>query len=211
MPALENCSLRFPALYDLAFCLKPAMPQDNLPQVPPGRTIGSDERPDLEMDEDVLVYHKILVPIDFSDHSRSTVSYAMRFASRYKSTVYLLHVFQVPDYAITSYACQRQNYAEVQLQVDAAEQEARESLESFAKELSNLGINVEPHFRVGYPFDDIVLMANHFDVDLIVIGSHGRGGISRLLVGSTAQRVVEHARCPVLVVKGPRTGKPRVE
>jgi universal stress protein A len=41
-------------------------------------------------------------------------------------------------------------------------------------------------------------------VDLIIIGSHGRSAISRLLVGSTAERVVEHARCPVLVVKGPR-------
>jgi universal stress protein A len=49
-------------------------------------------------------------------------------------------------------------------------------------------------------------MANHFKVDLIIIGSHGRGGISRLLVGSTAERVVEHAICPVLVVKGPRPG-----
>jgi universal stress protein A len=187
------------------------MPQDNLPQVPPGRTIGSDERPDFQTDEGVLVYQKILVPIDFSDHSKSTVSYAMRFASRYKSIVYLLHVFQVPDYAMASCASQRKHYAKVQSQVHAAELQARENLESFALQLSNLGIKVEPHFRVGYPFDEIVLTANHFDVDLIVIGSHGRGGISRLLVGSTAERVVEHARCPVLVVKGPRTGEPRVE
>ena len=43
-----------------------------------------------------------------------------------------------------------------------------------------------------------------FDVDLIIIGSHGRSGISRLLLGSTAERVVAHARCPVLVVKGAR-------
>jgi nucleotide-binding universal stress UspA family protein len=182
------------------------MPKNDLPQVSSGRTIGSDERADFE-DED-LTYNRILVPIDFSDHSRSTVSYAMRFASRYRSTVYLLHVFQVPDYAITSSACQRQNYTDVQFQVEAAEKEARETFESFARQLSKIGINVEAHFRVGYPFDEIVLMADHFDVDLIVIGSHGRGGISRLLVGSTAERVVEHARCPVLVVKGSRIRDP---
>jgi universal stress protein A len=187
------------------------MPQDNIPQVSPGRTIGSDERPDFEMDEDLLAYQRVLVPIDFSDHSKTTVLYAMRIASRYKSTVYLLHVFQVPEYVVTPYACRRQSSTEVHSQVLAVEQEARESLEAFAQELSHLGVKVETHFRVGYPFDEIVLMANHFDVDLIVIGSHGRAGIARLLVGSTAQRVVEHARCPVLVVKGSRTGGPRVE
>ena len=57
------------------------MPKDDLTEVSSGRTIGSDERADFE-DED-LAYNRILVPIDFSDHSRSTVSYAMRFASRY--------------------------------------------------------------------------------------------------------------------------------
>ena len=104
---------------------------------------------------------------------------------------------------MTPYARRRQNCAEVQSHVDAAELEARENLELFAQELSKKGVKVEPYLRVGYPFDEIVQMANHFDVDLIIIGSHGRSGISRLLVGSTAERVVAHARCPVLVVKGP--------
>ena len=72
------------------------------------------------------------------------------------------------------------------------------------KSCQSKGVKVQPYLRVGYPFDEIVLMANHFDVDLIIIGSHGRGGISRLLVGSTAERVVEHAPCPVLVVKESR-------
>ena len=105
---------------------------------------------------------------------------------------------------MTPYARRRHNCAEVQSQVDAAELEARETLELFAEELSKKGVKVEPYLRVGYPFDEIVQMANHFDVDLIIIGSHGRSGISRLLLGSTAERVVSHARCPVLVVKGAR-------
>jgi universal stress protein A len=105
---------------------------------------------------------------------------------------------------MTPYARRRQNCAEVQSHVDAAELEARENLELFAQELSNQGVKVQPYLRVGFPFDEIVQMANHFDVDLIIIGSHGRSGISRLLVGSTAERVVEHAQCPVLVVKGTR-------
>jgi universal stress protein A len=151
-----------------------------------------------------LPYDKILVPIDFSEHSRKTVAYAMKTAFRHNSTIYLLHVFQIPDYVVTTFARRRQNSAEVQSHIDAAEQEARETLETYADELSKKGFKVQPYLRVGYPFDEIVLMANHFDVDLIIIGSHGRGAISRLLVGSTAERVVEHAPCPVLVVKGTR-------
>jgi nucleotide-binding universal stress UspA family protein len=67
------------------------------------------------------------------------------------------------------------------------------------------GIKAEAYIRVGYPFDEIVAMADHLNVDLIVIGSRGLSGMTRLLVGSTAQRVVEHAPCPVLVVKERRT------
>jgi nucleotide-binding universal stress UspA family protein len=92
-------------------------------------------------------------------------------------------------------------------QLDAAEQEARENLEAVAQELSNRGIKVQAYPRVGYPFDEIVSWQTiSMSIYIIIIGSHGRGGISRLLVGSTADRVVEHAPCPVLVVKGSRLG-----
>jgi universal stress protein A len=190
---------------DLACFFKPVMPQDDLSKPSSSDNAASDEGPQIATEENELIYDRILVPIDFSEHSKNTVSYATRFGTRYNSTIYLLHVFQIPDYVVTPYARRRQNSAAVHSQVDAAEQDARENLESFAKELSTKSIKVEAFLRVGYPFDEIVLMANHFHVDLIVIGSHGHGRISRLLVGSTAQRVVEHARCPVLVVKESRT------
>jgi nucleotide-binding universal stress UspA family protein len=181
------------------------MTQDDLPKPSSSEAVASEKGPRIVKDENDLPYD-ILVPIDFSEHSKRTVSYATRIATRYNSTIYLLHVFQIPDYVVTPYARRKQNSAEVQSQVDAAEQDARENLEAFAQELSNRGIKVQPFLRVGYPFDEIVLMAKHFDIDLIIIGSHGRGAISRLLVGSTAERVVEHAPCPVLVVKGPKPG-----
>jgi nucleotide-binding universal stress UspA family protein len=182
------------------------MTPDDLAKPSSGETAVSLESPQGVTDEKDLPYDRILVPIDFSEHSKKTVSYATRTATRHNSTIYLLHVFQIPDYVVTTYARRRQNSAEVQSHLVAAEQEARETLEAFAQELLNGGIKVQPYLRVGYPFDEIVLMANHFKVDLIIIGSHGRSGISRLLVGSTAARVVEHALCPVLVVKGPRAG-----
>jgi universal stress protein A len=180
------------------------MMPDDLPEPSSVEIAESQERPLVARGENDGGYARVLVPIDFSEHSKRTVAYAMRTATRNKSTIYLLHVFQVPDYVVTPYARRRQNCAEVQSHVDAAELEARENLELFAQELSAKGVKVLPYLRVGFPFDEIVQMANHFDVDLIIIGSHGRSGISRLLVGSTAERVVEHANCPVLVVKGTR-------
>jgi nucleotide-binding universal stress UspA family protein len=191
---------------DLACRPRPVMSHDKLPTPSSIDPVKSHGISDGATDESDHAYNKILVPIDFSEHSKRTVSYAIKTASRHQATIYLLHVFQIPDYVVTPYARRRQNCAEVQSQVDIAEQEARETLQDFAVELSKKGINVQPYLRVGYPFDEIVLMANHFNVDLIIIGSHGRGAISRLLLGSTAERVIEHALCPVLVVKGPRPG-----
>jgi nucleotide-binding universal stress UspA family protein len=147
------------------------------------------------------MYERILLPVDFSKHSEATVSYAKRIALKNNSTIYLLHVFQVPDYVVMPYPRHAENSAEVEAQLSAAEQVATKNLEGLKLELKEQGINAESILRVGYPFEEIVQMANYYHVDLIVIGSHGRSGIARLLVGSTAERVVEHASCPVLVVK----------
>jgi universal stress protein A len=148
-----------------------------------------------------LTFKVILVPIDFSNHSKKTVRYATRFAARYHATVRLLHVFQIPDYAVTQYENRQPGFDQLKKQVDIAEEAARGNLEAFEKELLSQGMNVKATLRVGYPFEEIILTANDPDIDLIIIGSHGRSGIKRLLVGSTAERVVEHAPCPVLVVK----------
>jgi nucleotide-binding universal stress UspA family protein len=147
------------------------------------------------------MHQRILLPIDFSEHSKITVSYARRIALINNSTVYLLHVFQLPDYVVTPYPSQAHKSAEVQTDFDAAEMDADERLRAAAQELSECGVKTTPILRVGYPLEEIILMANHYDVDLIVIGSHGRSRFARLLLGSTAERVVEHAHCNVLVVR----------
>jgi nucleotide-binding universal stress UspA family protein len=148
------------------------------------------------------MHARILVPIDFSEHSKITVSYARRIALKNNSAVYLLHVFQLPDYVATPYPPRSQNSAEVRAHFNAAEMDADERLRATSQELSECGVKTTPILRVGYPLEEIILMANHYHVDLIVIGSHGRSRFARLLLGSTAARVVEHAHCPVLVVKG---------
>jgi universal stress protein A len=182
------------------------MTHDIDPNPSTGQNSESQESPGKDPKELDQIFGRILLPIDFSEHSNTTVSYARRIALRNDSTVYLLHVFQVPDYIVMPYPRQSEYSAEVQSQVSSAERDATEQLDALNSELSAFGIRTEPILRVGYPFEEIVLMANRYDVDLIVIGSHGRSRVARLLLGSTAERVVEHARCAVLVVKGLRHG-----
>jgi universal stress protein A len=173
-------------------------------QVPPAPAgdpaTGRENRQETEGNEQ-MGYRVILVPIDFSQHSKKTVDYAVRFATRYKAIIRLLHVFQVPDYAVTQYEHRQRGSDDLRNQVDVAEEIARENLSAYEDELLSRGIETQAILRVGYPFEEIVLMANDPEIDLVIIGSHGRSRITRLLVGSTAERVVEHAPCPVLVVK----------
>src|SRR5260370_9338183 len=184
------------------------MAQDVPPNSATDLTTTSQEAALTATEEDDLTVKRILVPIDFSEHSKKTVSCAMNLASRDNAMVKVLHVFQISDYVATPFARRNQQADQVKSQIDAAEQEARESLAAFEQQFLNRGIKVEAYIRVGYPFDEIVAMADHFNVDLIVIGSHGCSGITRFLVGSTPERVVEPAPCPFLVVKERRTRKP---
>jgi universal stress protein A len=150
--------------------------------------------------EDELTYTRILVPIDFSEYTKKSTSYAARFASRYNSTLLLVHVFEF-GYAVTVGEHMKPSSELLKSQAAAAEQAARENLAAIENQLRNRGLKTEAYQCVGSPFDEIVKMANQLNIDLIIIGSHGRTGFSHLLLGSVAERVVEHAQCPVLVVK----------
>jgi nucleotide-binding universal stress UspA family protein len=151
--------------------------------------------------DDSSLYKVLLVAIDFSEHSKRTLEYATHIAARENATIWLLHVFRIPDYAVTQYGRRPHDCDELRWQAESAEQEAQENLQAVEKEMLSRGIKAKAYFRVGHPLEEIVLMANDPEVDLVIIGSKGCSAIKRLLLGSTAERVVEHARCPVLVVK----------
>ncbi len=127
-----------------------------------------------ERTDDRIFHRCILVPIDFSEHTAKTVTYAVSLAVCFSCPVTLLHVINLQDYPIYQYALEYTVPDRYISQYEYAESEARE----------------------------ILTAAEHCSADLIVIGSHGRTGIGRLLLGSTAERVIERARCPVLVVTG---------
>ena len=140
--------------------------------------------------------HKILVPLDFSDYSEQALHWAVGLAETWQAQILVLHVVPRTSYPVM-----------VTGGFDIGDFEAglRAGVEAQAKEfmakVQNRGVPIEVRTLVGEPFHDICHTAEHEGSDLIVMGSHGRTGLSHVLLGSVAERVVRHAPCPVLVVR----------
>jgi nucleotide-binding universal stress UspA family protein len=139
---------------------------------------------------------KILVPTDFSEYSEKSWTWALAMAEQWRSRLFLLHVVPTPSYpplVMGTYF----NVAEFEASL-RADAEAR--VREFAGKTQGRTIQVDTQVIVGEPFSDICRVAEREGADLIIMGSHGRTGLSHVLLGSVAERVVRHAPCPVLVV-----------
>jgi universal stress protein A len=134
---------------------------------------------------------KILVAIDFSCMSQLVFDYAASLAHDRKCSLYLLNVQEPYTQMVGAEA-----YFEPRLDEDP---QRRFQLESFAPPDSL--IPCEYHVLAGFAREIIVRVADEQGVDLIVVGSHGRKGLSRLMLGSVAEHVVRNAPCPVLVIR----------
>jgi universal stress protein A len=141
---------------------------------------------------------KFLVPTDFSPASITAIDYAASLARQFGGKIVLLYVMEpviAPEYAALAL-----------LASDAkAKAEMCGRLEKLAAEHGlDKSLLDQTLVRQGTPFHEIALAAETVDADLIVIATHGYTGLKRVMLGSTTERVVRHARCPVLVVP---TGK----
>ena len=143
--------------------------------------------------------NRILVPTDFSETADKALEYAKGLASKIGASLHLVHVFKDP-YAVA--ACAPEVYATVPVEVrERAIEEVRERL------LERLDADQEQQFRGsrgvvrGLTAPQIVDYAANQDIDLIVMGTHGRRGVAHLLLGSVAEHVVRTAVCPVLTVR----------
>lgn len=142
---------------------------------------------------------RILQPTDFSECSAQATQYAFHLAAQLGAQLHLLHVIEdlravVPDYY----------YGAVVWPQDLLEQMEAGAQRSLEKLVEAHGDTAQPAVlavRQGTPFRTIVKYAEEHDVDLVVIGSHGRSGLGRMVMGSVAERVVRHAPCPVLTVR----------
>ena len=143
----------------------------------------------------------ILIPTDFSGCANYALPYAAAIARATKATIICVHVVEpiAPAVGYTGLA-EPLPIADISEQLeDSAERE----LPKLAECDECAGLNVEEVMVHGDAAAEIVRVAEEREVDLIVISSHGRTGLGRILFGSTAEAVVRHASCPVLVVKPP--------
>ena len=141
-------------------------------------------------------FGKILVPIDFSGCSMKGLAYAKALAKQFGSKLVLLH--SVPlQYYVTNVESARYNLPLLMQQIEKA---AQSQMRDLIKKTDWDGIEVESSMQVGHAGQQICARAIDQQADLIVTSTHGTTGFKHILVGSTAEYVVRHASCPVLVV-----------
>src|SRR5262245_28523436 len=149
----------------------------------------------------MITLKNILVPFDFSEYSEQALRYGLELARKFDATLYLLHVVQDP--MTQSYAGEVLTLPPVEV-VDQWVLDAGEKLAARVPPLDASRVRVRA--VVGSPYSEILGFAEDEEIDLIVMGTHGRGGVSHLLLGSIAERIVRRSPCPVLTVRHPQHG-----
>jgi nucleotide-binding universal stress UspA family protein len=140
---------------------------------------------------------RILVPIDFSEHCKKALAYAIPFAQQFKASIDLLYVVEPAVYP-ADFSFGQVGFPSVE---DELRQRGAEELESLIR--NDIGTRVQARciVRTGKAFNEIGQHAKEESVDLIIIATHGHSGMEHVLFGSTAEKVVRYAPCPVLVVR----------
>ena len=145
---------------------------------------------------------KVLVPIDFSDYSKSALKYAVNFVKQFNAELILIYVVEPviypPDFSMGQIAI-----PSVDLEMD---KRAVEELTKLAKKEIPCEVKVNSIVKTGKPFIEIIETAAEENVDLIIIATHGHTGVEHILFGSTAEKVVRKAPCPVLTLREPIKG-----
>jgi universal stress protein A len=144
----------------------------------------------------MIAIKKILVPTDFSECSDAAVQYGRAMAETFGATLHLLHVVQDPYTQPWAAEAFPAPLGDMLAQWQA---QARARLQELLPEAARKDVMVA--VQVGSPFQEIVRYAVEQAIDLIVIGTHGRGPIGHMLLGSVAEKVVRKAPCPVLTVR----------
>lgn len=140
----------------------------------------------------MVSWNRILVPTDFSETSQAAVSQAVDLARTFQAGLILLHVGEAATEVATEFP----------LGLDASLVDAeRERLLRIIPSAAQVQLRSELVMTSGSPAAEIVRCAQEREVDLIVMGTHGRGGVSHLLLGSVAESVIRTAPCPVLVIR----------
>jgi universal stress protein A len=146
----------------------------------------------------MITIRRILVPTDFSDNSLAAVRYAVEIAVRFGSELVLLHVVSdmalvLPDAVMPTPV--------VTPDLDQLTTNAKTSLTNLIASENLARLNPKAEVRIGAPAVEIDAAAKDLKCDPICVSTHGRTGLSHLLMGSVAEKIVRHAPCPVLIVR----------
>jgi nucleotide-binding universal stress UspA family protein len=149
----------------------------------------------------MIKLERILFPFDFSEPSLHGLRYARSFAEAHGAELHVLHVL---DEACQYWMALGPNSVPVGPPPEEMLAATRREMDAFVQEhLRDAGFPVKTEILLGRPFLEIIRYAREQQIDLIVLGTHGRSGLKHVLLGSVAERVVRKAPCPVLTIRHP--------
>jgi nucleotide-binding universal stress UspA family protein len=147
-------------------------------------------------------FTRVLVPTDFSETAKVAMDYASDLANAFQATLHVMHVLE--NITPTGGWAAGERYAPPPAAlIEPMEHEVRAELKEVLGTLRPQPAKALVVVRAGSPFVEIVRYAREQDIDLIVMGTHGRGPVAHMLLGSVADNVIRKAPCPVLTVRHP--------
>jgi nucleotide-binding universal stress UspA family protein len=145
-----------------------------------------------------MTVHHVLVPLDFSTYAEQALDYAIALAQKLQARVTLLHVIQPPAFVnVEGGLWPTSTFLQ---DLEAA---VTRDMEGYLARVTAAGLEGEMVVVHGVPFQEILDTAKARQVDLIIMGTHGRTGLTHVFLGSVAEKVVRLAPCPVLVARQP--------
>ena len=150
----------------------------------------------------MLAIQRILVATDFTETSDRALDFGIELARKFDASITLVHAYQIPamGFADGGYIAG----AEVAAQLATA---AQKRLDAIVESRKTSGVASRAILREGVAWEEVNAVAKEIDANLIVIGTHGRRGLARALLGSVAENVIRTSTIPVLVIHGPRDEK----
>lgn len=147
-------------------------------------------------------FKKILVPTDYSELSIAAMGYALSFSRMFGARVFLLHTLDtIPVLALRTVDLTTETV------IFETERNARNDLHEFAVSKIGETANIVEVIRKGTADEEIVKFAKEEDIDLIIMATHGRSGLSHVLMGSVAEKVIQQSPVPVLTINPTKMGQ----
>jgi nucleotide-binding universal stress UspA family protein len=148
----------------------------------------------------MLMLKRILVAVDFTETSDKAFDFALELAAKFDAQLTAVHAFEIPVLGFPDGALVATADIAARIQ-----ESARQGLDAAVSGRQGRGgVKIESVLREGVPQEEIKAVAEEWKADLIVIGTHGRKGLARALLGSVAENVIRTVKTPVMVIHGPR-------